>query len=161
VVRTFGWKRFYGDVSRLDLLRAAGAETAKLLVLAIDDMDAAKRTIDLVRRHFPHLKMVVRAESRLNAYEFIRLQVPNVRLTWSPGLDMARLALQELGTPAHEAHVITQRFDLYDRKNLPIQAQHLGNREKLISISQESREELARIMEADDRRRVENPADGW
>jgi len=118
VVRRFGWKAYYGDVSRMELLEAAGAAEAKLLVLAIDDMEAARRTVDLAREHFPHLKLLVRAESRLEAYEFLNLGVPVVRVTWAPGLEMGESALRALGYGAFEAHTIAQRFERYDATQL-------------------------------------------
>ena len=67
-VRKFGNQVYYGDASRLDLLRAAGAETAKIFVLAIDDVDASVRTAELVRAQFPKLKIFARARNRQHAF---------------------------------------------------------------------------------------------
>ena len=67
-VRRFGNKVYYGDASRLDLLRAAGAESAQILVLAIDDVDASVRTAILAREQFPHLKVFARARNRQHAF---------------------------------------------------------------------------------------------
>jgi monovalent cation:proton antiporter-2 (CPA2) family protein len=162
VVRRFGWKTFYGDVSRLDLLRAAGAAEAKLLILAIDDMDAAMRTVHLAKENFPHLRVLVRAEDRLNAYRFIDAGVSTVRATFAPGLEMGEEALKLLGYPAYETRVIGQRFQRYDRVQLFRAAAHINDTQTLISMVKESRDELARIMETDDRRRGEmGGGGGW
>ncbi len=67
-VRRFGNRIYYGDASRLDLLRAAGAESADLFVLAIDEMDASLRTAEIVRTYFPDLKILARARNRQHAF---------------------------------------------------------------------------------------------
>jgi voltage-gated potassium channel Kch len=156
IVRQFGWKAFYGDVSRLELLEAAGAREAKLLVLAIDDMDAVTRTIELAREHFPHLKVIARAESRIDAYRFVKTGVEVVRTTYAPGLEMAESALRQLGYPAYEARVIGQRFTRQDQKQFDRSVAHLEDRQTLINISAEAKEELLRIMETDEKRRAEH-----
>jgi glutathione-regulated potassium-efflux system ancillary protein KefC len=161
VVRRFGWPAYYGDVSRLDLLEAAGAKDAKLLIVAIDDMEAAMRTIHLVRENFPQLKLLVRADSRLDAYKFAKENVPIIRSTLSPGLDMAETAMKILGTPAFEARMINQRFQRYDSKEFNRAVQHLGDVQTLINISMQAKEELLRLMETDDKRRGEPTHDGW
>jgi voltage-gated potassium channel Kch len=75
MLRRFGFKLFYGDASRLDLLRAAGAEQAKLFVVAVDEREKSLEIIDLVQKHFPHLKILARAIDRVHAYEMIRRKV--------------------------------------------------------------------------------------
>ena len=69
-VRRFGRKVYYGDASRLDLLRAAKADKARLFVLAIDDVEASIRTAEMVR-HFPDLKIYARARNRFHAYRLM------------------------------------------------------------------------------------------
>jgi glutathione-regulated potassium-efflux system ancillary protein KefC len=160
-LKRFGWKVFYGDVSRLDLLRAAGAEQARLLILAIDDMDATTRTIELVKEHFKNLKILVRAETRLDAYNFINLNVPVVRATFAPGLEMGEEALKLLDFPAFETRSIAQRFKRYDRSELFKSAQHSEDLQTLITLSAQSREELTRIMTTDDKKRREIAGDSW
>ena len=160
-MKRFGWVTYYGDVSRLDLLRAAGAATAKLLILAIDDMEAIERTIEIVRENFPHLKMLVRADSRIDAYHFINLEVPVVRSTFAPGLEMGEEALKLLGYSPYESHVIGQRFKRYDRIELQRQAKHVGDLDTMIALSAQSREELLRIMATDREKRAEIADEGW
>ena len=60
-VRTFGYRVFYGDATRLDLLRTAGAASAQILVVAVDDVEQSLTIVDLAKEHFPHLQIVARA----------------------------------------------------------------------------------------------------
>ena len=70
-VRRFGNKLYYGDASRLEMLRAAGAEHADVLVLAIDDVEASVRTAEMARRHFPKLRVLARARNRQHAFRLL------------------------------------------------------------------------------------------
>jgi voltage-gated potassium channel Kch len=72
-LRRFGNQVFYGDASRLELLRAAHAENAEVFVLAIDDVEASVRTAELIRKHFPHLKIFARARNRQHAFRLMDL----------------------------------------------------------------------------------------
>ena len=78
VVRRYGSKVHFGDASRLDLLRAAGADHAKILVLAIDDVTASMKTAETVVRHFPHLKIVARARNRRHAHSLMDLGIADI-----------------------------------------------------------------------------------
>src|SRR5262249_41128261 len=94
-VRRFGNQVYYGDVSRLDLLRAAGAETAKIFVLAIDDVDASIRTAELLRSQFPKLKIYARARNRQHAFSLMDAGVTNIiRETYVSSLEIASSVLQ-------------------------------------------------------------------
>jgi uncharacterized protein (DUF924 family)/voltage-gated potassium channel Kch len=101
-VRRFGNQVYYGDASRLDLLRAAGAERARVLVLAIDDVEASVRAAALVRAQFPALKVYARARSRQHAFQLMEAGVHWViRETYVSSLEMAGVVLEALGeTPA-------------------------------------------------------------
>jgi voltage-gated potassium channel Kch len=87
---------YYGDATRLDLLVAAGARKAKLLVVAVDGEEDAMRIVKLARQHFHHLKLIVRAHGRTDAFEYHELGVPAVRETFGSALDAAELALRAL-----------------------------------------------------------------
>src|SRR5437588_145925 len=78
-VRRFGWKAYYGDATRLDLLESAGAASAKLLLVALDDPEAAMQIVKRARQRFPQLALVVRAHSRTDAFEYAEMGVPAVR----------------------------------------------------------------------------------
>src|SRR4029077_441137 len=88
-VRRFGNQVYYGDAARLDLLRAAGAESAQIVVLAIDEVDASVRTAVLVRAQFPHLKIFARARNRQHAFALMDAGVTEViRETYASSLEM-------------------------------------------------------------------------
>src|SRR5258706_391718 len=95
-LRRFGNKAYYGDATRLDLLVAAGARKAKLLVVAVDNPDSALQIVKLARRHFHHLKLIGRARSRTDAFEYFEIGVPAVRETFGSKLDAAQAALRAL-----------------------------------------------------------------
>lgn len=107
----FGIKSYYGDATRLDLLRTAGAERAQLFVIAVDQEEQALRIVDLVRTHFPQLRILARATSRQHAYELLRRGVQEVyRETFGSAVDLSVDALVALGLPKQRAQRATQLF---------------------------------------------------
>src|SRR5262249_52382223 len=103
-IRRFGFKVFYGDATRLDLLHSARAAEAKLLVIALDDVAASLRLVDLAREHFPNLKIVARAR---NVGHYLELRSRGVerieRETFEAALRAGRQALEALGDAPFEA----------------------------------------------------------
>ncbi len=101
-LRRFGNKIYYGDASRVDLLRSAHADQASVFVLAIDDFEASMKTLRVVQENFPHLKIVARARNRQHAYALLGAGVELViRETFEASVEASRLTLEELGfTPA-------------------------------------------------------------
>jgi glutathione-regulated potassium-efflux system protein KefB len=149
-LRRYGNKIYYGDASRLDLLRAAGAARAKLLVLAIDDVEASVRTAELVRHNFPELPIYARARNRAHAYRLLDAGVKVLnRETLLSSLDMAARVLQELGFDEERARSIVERFRVHDEELLTKQyAVHLDE-EQLLQTAQQAREELRSLFEQD------------
>jgi glutathione-regulated potassium-efflux system protein KefB len=151
-LRRYGNKIYYGDASRLDLLRAAGAGRAKLLVLAIDDPDASVRTAQLVRTHFPQLPVYARARNRAHAYRLLDEGVKILnRETLLSSLEMAGFVLQGLGFDEERARQLVERFRTYDEELLHKQYAVHQDEEKLIQTSQQFREELRSLFEQDNR----------
>lgn len=150
-VRRFGNKVYYGDASRLELLQAAGAEHAELFVLAIDDIEASVRTAEMVRKHFPHLKILARARNRQHAIRLMDLEIRYIiRETYLSSLDMAQKALETLGMPHHEAIESIRRFDEHDQRRLRIQRDIGGDEQKLIQSARDAAKELESLFEADE-----------
>ncbi len=119
MLRQFGWKVFYGDAGRVDLLRSAGAEHAKLLIIAIDDKEHALEMVKHARKHFPNLKILARAIDRRHAYELLQLGVDGIqRETFQSSLEMGVSALQILGFRSHQAHRMARTFRHYDEAYL-------------------------------------------
>ncbi|HXU63490.1 MAG TPA: glutathione-regulated potassium-efflux system protein KefC [Polyangia bacterium] len=116
LLRKFGFRVFYGDAARLDLLHAAGAERAKLFVLAIDDVKTSVRTAEVVRQHFPRLRIVARARNVSHWVALRKLGVEQVeRETFESALRTGREALEHLGVGPYEAR---ERADRFRRHNL-------------------------------------------
>lgn len=119
LLRRFGTKSFYGDASRMDLLRSAGIERARLLVLAIDDKDKTLEIVQSVRQAYPGLRILARAYDRVHAYELIHRGVDDVYVeTSGSALEMARDALVYLGTRKHRAQILSQQFKKHNNQSI-------------------------------------------
>jgi voltage-gated potassium channel Kch len=145
-VRRFGWKAYYGDATRMDLLRAAGAAQAKVLVVAIDDPEAAMRLVKRVRARFPRLELLVRAHSRTDAYEYAELGVASVRELFGSSLDAARRLLISLGYAPDTAQHIVDRFRDYDERQIVESAPHRKDIRKLIELTEQGRRDIANLL---------------
>jgi monovalent cation:proton antiporter-2 (CPA2) family protein len=149
-VRRFGNKVYYGDASRLDLLRAAGAQSAQILVLAIDDVDASIRTAILAREQFPHLKVFARARNRQHAFALKDVGVTNlIRETYGSSLEMAIAVLEALGETPSAAREAVRRFRQADEATLEAQYQVKDDEEKFLATSREAAQQLEKLFEAD------------
>jgi glutathione-regulated potassium-efflux system ancillary protein KefC/glutathione-regulated potassium-efflux system protein KefB len=149
-VRRFGNKVYYGDPSRLELLQAAGAARAEIFVLAMDDIDASVRTAELIKKHFPHLKVFARARNRQHAIKLMDLGVRYfVRETYYSSLELAQNTLEALGLTRADAEESIRRFDLHDRKLLDQQRLAGEDEQKLIQTSQQAARELEGLFEED------------
>jgi glutathione-regulated potassium-efflux system ancillary protein KefC/glutathione-regulated potassium-efflux system protein KefB len=127
LVRTFRNKANYGDASRVDLLRAAGAQDAKLLVIAVDDPDKTLQIAEQAKRHFPHLKVLARAYDRLHVYELLKRDVHACeRETFEGALRLGAAALRALGRRAHAAERAAGVFRRHDLRQLHEMAEHWG-----------------------------------
>jgi voltage-gated potassium channel Kch len=149
-VRRFGNQVYYGDASRLDLLRAAGAQTARVLVLAIDDVDASVRAASVVREQFPHLRIFARARSRQHAFALMDLGVTEIiRETYASSLEMASAVLEALGETAVSAREAIRRFRQHDQQTLQAQYRVKEDEEKFLATTRAAAQQLERLFEAD------------
>ncbi|MGB7541056.1 MAG: monovalent cation:proton antiporter-2 (CPA2) family protein [Burkholderiales bacterium] len=149
-VRRFGGKVYYGDASRLELLQAAKTGEAKLLVLAIDDVEASVKTAAVVRRHFPGLPIIARARNRVHYFRLRDLGVRNIfRETFPASLDMARLALLRLGLAASATERAISLFRQSDEEQLDAQYAVRHDEAQLIQTAREAAEQLRELFEAD------------
>ena len=150
-VRRFGNQVYYGDASRLDLLRAAGAETAKIFVLAIDDVDASIRTAQLVRAQFPKLKIFARARNRQHTFALMDAGVTHIiRETLLSSLDLAASVLQELGETQASARGAVRKFRQHDEATLAAQYAVKEDDTKFLATTQESAQQLEKLFETDE-----------
>jgi CPA2 family monovalent cation:H+ antiporter-2 len=115
-MRRFGFKGFFGDPTRPDLLHAAGLETARVLVVALDDVDAAVRLTKFARKHRPDIKIIARARDRVQTYRLYAAGADHiVREMFDASLRAGRYALEEMGVPEHDAHELEVSFYKMDR----------------------------------------------
>jgi glutathione-regulated potassium-efflux system ancillary protein KefC/glutathione-regulated potassium-efflux system protein KefB len=149
-LRRFGRRVYYGDASRIDLLRSAGAEKAKLLLLAVDDQDKALQIVEAVRETFPNLRVMSRAWDRRHAYDLLRKGAHDVeRETFESALALGRRALQGLGFTERRAARAANLFreldlDLF-RKLAPV----YDEEERYILATRASRDTMDRLLRAE------------
>ncbi len=127
ILRRLGQWVYYGDASRLDLLLAAGCAKAKLFVLAIDDVEKSIEVAELVKRNFPSLPILARARNRTHYYRLRKLGITQIhRETMAGSLEMGQAALRGLGSRAHSAHRLAQRWKEHDERNIELMLEHVG-----------------------------------
>jgi glutathione-regulated potassium-efflux system ancillary protein KefC len=152
-MRRFGTEIYYGDASRVDLLRAAKADKAKIFVLAIDDPDASVRAAKTVKHHFPHLKIIARARNRQHAMALMELGVEHIiRELFHSSLVAARELLEELGLSPAEAHMAVRVFREQDeavlQRQLTLQGDEAAMRETALKVAAD----LEKLFERDQER---------
>jgi len=149
-VRRYGATVYYGDASRLDLLRAAGAEHSKLFVLAVSDLEESMRIADAVMRHFPHLKIIARARNRRHAHKLMDLGIEHIfRETLLSSLAMTEQVLTGIGHSPDEAKHIIDAFSERDARLLIEQHAIHNSEEQLIQTSKDSAAELESLLRRD------------
>ncbi|MDX2244070.1 MAG: monovalent cation:proton antiporter-2 (CPA2) family protein [Leptolyngbyaceae cyanobacterium bins.302] len=162
LLRRFGWKVFYGDASRLDLLRSAGASRARLLVVAIDDRERAVEMVKLVHKHFPNLKILARASDRRHAYELIREGADVIqRETFGSALEMGIEALKLLGHRSYKAHRAARIFKHHDEEVLHEMAHLEGDETALLARSRQLASDLAQLLQADNQDLIHDVDRAW
>ena len=145
--RNFGYRVFYGDATRLDLLRTAGAANARILVLAVDDVDQSLEIVDLVQAHFPQLQIVARAHDVTHWNKLRDRGIMKVeREMFESSLLSARSVLEMLGRSAEEALHITTRFRQHNLELFEKLHPHYRDQAKLISVIKEGRAQLEEQM---------------
>jgi CPA2 family monovalent cation:H+ antiporter-2/glutathione-regulated potassium-efflux system protein KefB len=150
VVRRFGSKVFYGDPAREEVMRAAGAEDAKVLVIALEDMDEALNVARMARRKFPHLKIFARARNRRHVHLLMACGVESiVRETFFSGLRLTELVLEGLDVPEPVALRAIALFREHDEKILHETYAIANNEQQLIQTIQDSSQELLDLFESD------------
>jgi monovalent cation:proton antiporter-2 (CPA2) family protein len=149
-LRQFGNQVFYGDASRLELLRAAHAENAEVFVLAIDDVEASVKTAELIRKHFPNLKVFARARNRQHAFRLMDLEVRYIiRETLVSSLEMSVQVLESLGLSKSNATETVRQFRVHDEATMARQQAVKDDESKFLATTRESAEQLLHLFETD------------
>ncbi|WP_373433093.1 glutathione-regulated potassium-efflux system protein KefB [Vibrio anguillarum] len=147
LLREYGYNVFYGDATQLELLRAAGAEEAEAIVICTDAPDEVMKIVELCQHHFPQLKILARARSRVEAYQLLSHGVDKYsRETFLGALDLGRQVLVELGMHPYQAKRAEAHFRKLDNAMLKeLLPQH--NQDKQLALrAKEARKELEEIF---------------
>jgi glutathione-regulated potassium-efflux system ancillary protein KefC len=162
ILRKFGYKVFYGDATRLDILRAAGAENACLLINAIDDVDDSLALTDRARENFPNLPIIARAR---NVTHYVGLRTRGVtvveRETFESALRAGRRALEVLGVDRFRAREIADGFRRHNLATLDDRTEYFRDEAKVLSAAQAGREELREFFARDQAQFETEHRTGW
>jgi monovalent cation:proton antiporter-2 (CPA2) family protein len=149
-VRRFGSQVYYGDASRIDMLRAARADEAKVFVLAIANVEASMRTVHMVQMHFPHLKIVARAHDRRHAYRLMDLGVTVFqRDTFLSSIALAGDTMRAIGMRREEVEQAQKTFRTHDEARLAEHYEGANDEERLQKLAREAASELEEQFERD------------
>ncbi len=150
LVRRFGVKVFYGDGARLELLRAAGADEARMIVIAVAGADRILAIASLVRRHFPHVQIAARAVDRSHAHDLMQLGVELFeRETFRSAMRLGERALIALGRPRAEAERLATAFEAHDEAMLRESFAVRHDQDAYIGLVRRSTELLDEVMRSD------------
>ena len=148
-MRRFGSQLYYGDPTRLELLRSAGAASVRVFVIAIDDPEENLKAARLIRHEYPDATVFARARNRRHAWELMDLGVQAVRETFHSSLKMGERVLVALGQSSSTAAQRADRFREHDESLLVTQHQIYDDEAALIQTSQEARRDLEQLFAAD------------
>jgi glutathione-regulated potassium-efflux system ancillary protein KefC len=149
-LRRFGWTVHYGDATRLDLLKAAGAASARILVIAVDDIAQSVDIAGLARAHFPQLTVVARARNVQHYYRLRELGVQHIeRETFDSALMSARSVLELTGMEPHAARRQAMRFRRHNIEVLDRMAPLQGDESALIAAARLGRQQFEQQMAAE------------
>ena len=163
MLRKFGYTVFYGDATRLDLLEAAGAGKASLLINAIDDVEDSLVLTDRMREHFPEVRMIARAR---NVSHFVELRTRGVevieRETFEAALKAGRHALEALGVDRYRSREMADSFRRHNVATMEALVPHFHNESQLLTAAKAGRQELEEQF-AKDRQKFEeeHSSKGW
>lgn len=162
VMARLGTKVYYGDAARVELLEAAGAAHARLLIVAVDDHEKARAIVHAAQHHFPHLKLLVRVRGRMEAYEMLEMGIDEVhRETFESSLKLGEAALRLLGFHPFQAHRAVQLFRRHDSAALRAMARHRNDTSTLLQTARERMAALEQALQQDLADREELEDHGW
>jgi len=162
-MRRFGWRVYYGDATRLDLMRTAGADKARVIVVAIDDIEQSIDCVKMIRSNFANATIVARARNVQHYYELHELGVRLIeRETLDSALMSARSALEQLGWQPHQARNLALRFRRHNVEQLAALAPHRADEARLIAAARQGRQQLEELFAIERQQAAERQARaGW
>lgn len=162
MIRKFGYKVYYGDVTRLDLLEQAGMARARMFICAIDDPDQALAAVDLVQKHFPHVQILSRCRNLSHLFGLMERKIAFAsRETFSSALEIGVEALRHLGFSHYRAVRVSQRFRRLDEiGNDSLYAASRADQD-ISSIARAARTQLEEQLRSENAVFLEHPDRGW
>lgn len=162
LLRRFGWEVYYGDATRIDLLHAAGAERARALVVAIDDVQDSLALVDAAREAFPDLPILARSRNVSHYYDLMDRGVTIIeRETFESALLLGRRVLQQLGFGAWRARQAAMKFRDHNLKSLLAVYPYYRDQKQFVSMSKQARDELEEMFARDLEAGKSAREDGW
>ena len=153
LLRKMGFEVYYGDATREDLIESAGVGEADILISAIDDPDAVLRMVETLKHNYPHLKLLIRAKSRVDAYELINAGVTHIyRESLDTSINIAADVLHFLGHRKYTVHRQAQNFKKYDEESMKRLADKVLNSEEYIFRAREEIAQQETLLQEDLRR---------
>ena len=160
--RSFGYRVFYGDATRLDLLRTAGAASAKILVVAVDDIEQSIKIVDIAKEHFAQLQIVARAKDVTHWNQLRDRGVMRVeRELFESSLRSARSVLELLGHPPYEARQSAMRFRQHNLALFEQLYPHHKDRARVIAVVKQGRAQLEEQMAREREQLAQKRPSGW
>ena len=147
VAQNFGYRVFYGDATRQDLLRIAGAEKAEVMVIAVDDEKQTNQIVKLVQEHFPHLKIVARAKDVAHWFALRDMGVQYVdRELFDSSLQTAEKTLELMGYTPEDAQYVVTVFRAHNIELSDKMYEHRNDRETMLAVGRQGRDQLVEQM---------------
>lgn len=151
-VKQFGNRIFFGNMTRLDLMRSAGVKHAKIMVIAVDDIEESLEIAALVKEQNPRIRVIARAIDRSHARRLLASGIESViRDTFASSLEAATRTLEQLGYPEGRAIEVMETFRLHDEQMLSKSVEHADDLDQLHRMAKEGRQELQDLFEKDSR----------
>jgi CPA2 family monovalent cation:H+ antiporter-2 len=162
LLRKMGFKVYYGDATRMDLLEAAGISEAKILICAIDDPNITLPLAKILKEKYPNLKLMFRAKNRIDAYEFLEMGIENVyRESLETSVKLARDVLHIMGFRKYTVHRQAQKFIQYDEASLRRLAKKTNDKEEYLFRAKEEMLEQEKLLEQDLNRGMIDDGKQW
>ena len=162
-LRKFGFKVFYGDASRTDLLEKAGVGNAKIFVLAIDDPDISIEMIKYLQKNYPDLKIYSRAIDIKHTYKLLNHKVNGLRReTYDSSLELGKMVLKNLGFSGYQTQRAANTFKYHDEEVIK-ELFKLWQKDKKLYIKEAKRftEELESILLAEHENSIHESDSAW
>ena len=161
LLRKMGLNVFYGDASRAELLQSAGAGTAKIIIIAISSEDKRLEMVETIKKHFPHLHMLVRSTNRYDAYNQMNAGILHIyRETLDTSLRVGADAMSLLGYRRYTAKRLANTFFKYDEMTLK-KLSAIHDPDEYISEVRKYIEESELMLQRDNQFNIMDPGGGW